>query len=404
MTAALRRRLLFWAPGAAMLLLALVWLLRPQPIPVDLAPVERGPLQVMLSEEGETRVRDVFVVSAPAPGLMRRIALEAGDHVVANETVIAQLEPTAPLFLDERAAAEARAAADAAAAALAYAQANLRRMEAERDFAQSELERLRALAARQTISQSDLDSAERRSKTASAAVAEARAAVRMRESELRQARARLLNPAQAKRAEECDCIMIYSPISGAVLRVLQKSEAVVNAGAPILEIGDRRDLEIHVALLSQEAIRVRPGQRALIERWGGPGALNGVVRRVEPYGYTKISALGVEEQRVNVILHITDPYERWRRLGHGYRVEPRIVVWESHDVLQAPLSALFREGNEWAVFVEERGRARLRTVEIGQSNDVQAQIKRGLEAGERIVLHPNERIVAGARIVDRAAD
>lgn len=399
-----QRRVIFWTPAVLVLLAVLVWLFRPQPVAVDLATVERGPLAVTISDEGEARVRDVFVVSAPIAGLMRRVELEAGDHVIANETVIARLEPAVPMFLDERSQAEARAAVEAASSARQYAQAQGRRAEAEREFAVSELQRLRGLAAQRSISQNDLAAAERRAKTAEAAVAEAQAAMRMRESEYRQARARLLNPSQARRnAQECDCVQVYSPISGSVLRVREESEGTVQAGTPIVEIGDPRSLEIQVDLLSEEAVRVRPGQRVLIEGWGGPGALNGVVRRVEPYGFTKVSALGIEEQRVNVKIDLTDPRERWRRLGHGYRVEPRIVLWESRDVPRVPVSALFRHAQRWAVFVNEGGKAQLREVRIGHQSGVYAQIVEGLEEGERIVVHPNDRIADGTRIAQRAA-
>ena len=399
MQATTQRRILLWAPLAGALLIALAWLFRPASIAVDLVTVARGPLEVTISDEGETRVRDVFVVSAPVAGLMRRVDLKAGDHVIANDTVIARLEPSVPMFLDERAAAEARANVEAAAAARKFADAQARRMQAEREFADSELRRLQALAKQQSISQNELESAERRAKTAAAAVAESQAAMRMRASEYEQARARLLNPALAKRdVGDCECILVRSPVAGSVLRVLQESEATVAAGTPILEIGNPRDLEIQVDLLSEEAVRVRPGQRVVIENWGGLGALRASVRRVEPYGYTKVSALGIEEQRVNVIIDLVEPYETWRRLGHGYRVEPRIVVWESREVLQAPLSALFRHRDEWAVFVEQNGRALLREVKIGRNSGSHAQITAGLEAGERIVLHPNERITAGSRL------
>lgn len=405
MASATRRRVIFWIPAGVLLVAALVWLFRPQAIAVDFAVVDRGPLQVTVSDEGEARVRDVFVVSAPVPGLMRRVELEAGDRVTANETVIARLEPSVPMFLDERAAAEARAAVDAADAARKFAEAQVRRVAAEREFADSELRRLRALAARQSISQNELDSAERRDKTAVAAVAEAAANIRMRESEYRQARARLLNPNQTRRvAKDCDCILVRSPISGSVLRVRLESEGIVSAGTPILEIGDPHNLEIQVDLLSEEAVSVRAGQRAFIEAWGGPASLEAVVRRVEPYGFTKVSALGVEEQRVNVRIDLTEPHERWRRLGHGYRVEPHIVLWESPDVLRVPLSALFRDHEDWAVFVEQQGRATLRKVQLGRANGTHAQIVEGLGAGERIVVHPNDRIADAVRIVARAAD
>lgn len=397
------RRILTWAPLVVLLLAALAWLFRPKPVAVDLDEVVQAALQVTISDEGEARVRDVFVVSAPVAGLMRRLELKAGDRVTPNQTVIARLEPSVPMFLDERAIAEARAGVDAANAATKFAQAQLGRAEAERDFAQSELRRLQA--SRQSISQNDLDAAERRAKTAIAAVAEAQASLRMRQSEYVQAQARLLNPTKvSKAAKDCDCVIVYSPVSGSVLRVLQESEAVVTAGTPILEIGDPANMEVQVDLLSEEAVRVRAGQRILIEGWGGWGSLAGVVRRVEPFAFTKVSALGIEEQRVNVLIDLTEPRERWRRLGHGYRVQPSIVVWETDRAIQVPQSALFRDGERWAVFAVENSIAQLRGVVVGQHNDTQVQVVSGLSPGERIVVHPNDRIEDGTRIVARSGE
>ncbi|MFO7276754.1 MAG: HlyD family efflux transporter periplasmic adaptor subunit [Pseudomonadota bacterium] len=405
MDATIRRRLTFWAPFVLALLLALAWLFRPQPVPVDLATVERGPLLVTVSDDGETRVRDVFAVSAPIAGLMRRIELEVGDPVEAQRTVIARIEPSDPAFLDPRSAAEARAARDAAAAARAYAQAQLERMLAERDFAISEYERIESLAERQVVSQNEREAAQRRARAAIAAVEEARAALRMRESELEQAKARLIAPGRSTPATEgdCNCIRVYSPVSGTVLRINSRSERVVTPGELLVEVGDPRRLEIVVDLLSEDAVRVRAGQRAIIEGWGGEEPLEGTVRRVEPFGFMRVSALGIEEQRVNVIIDITSPRERWQRLGHGYRVVPSIVLWEAQDVLLVPLSALFRQGESWAVFVAENGRAKLRTVEIGQQNGLVAEVRSGLEPGERVVLHPGDRVTDGTRITPRGS-
>jgi HlyD family secretion protein len=396
------KRLLFWVPPVLALALALAWLFRPAAVPVDLVAVGRGPLMVSVSDEGETRVRDMYVVSAPVPGRMRRIELEAGDSVVADRTVVAQIEPSDPAFLDVRSAAEARATADAASAGRTYAEAQVRRAQAELEFAQSELKRIRALAKSHTVSQNDLDSAERRAKTADAALAEAQAALRVRQSEYQVARARLMTPASRRGASGCDCVDVYSPVSGEVLRVVTESEGVVQSGTPLIEVGNPVKLEIVVDLLSADAVRVQPGQRAIIEAWGGPRPLEGEVRRVEPFGFTKVSALGIEEQRVNVVIDIKEPREQWQRLGHGYRVEPRIVLWEGRDVLKVPLSALFREGSQWAVFVEKGGRAELRPVEIGHENGLEAEVTKGLEPGELIVLHPGDRVLPGRRLENRA--
>jgi HlyD family secretion protein len=396
------KRLLFWVPLAAALAVALLWVFRPAAVAVDLVEVGRGPLAVSVSDEGETRVRDMYVVSAPVPGRMRRIELEAGDPVVADQTVVAQIEPSDPTFLDVRSAAEARAGVDAADAARTHAEAQVRRAQAELEFAQSELERIRALARSHTVSENDLDSAERRAKTADAALAEARAELKVRQSEYQVARARLMTPASRRGTSDCDCVSVYSPVSGDVLRVLTESEGVVQSGTPLVEIGDPDKLEIVVDLLSADAVRVRPGQRAIIEAWGGTRPLEGVVRRVEPFGFTKVSALGIDEQRVNVVIDIKEPRQQWARLGHGYRVEPRIVLWESRDVLKVPLSALFRQGRQWAVFVAQDRRAVLRRVEIGHENGLEAEVVSGLEAGERVVLHPADRVSPGVRLQPRS--
>lgn len=370
-----QRRVLFWLPIALVAGLALAWLFRPQPVPVDLATITTGPIQLTVSDEGETRVKDVFVVSAPLTGLMRRIGLKAGDAVVAQKTVVARIAPSDPNFLDVRSEREARAA--------------VRRAEADRDFAVAELKRYSQLAGQGVVSANDRDAAQRRAETAKAA--------------LEEARARLTAPSVTRRraGPDCDCVDVYSPVSGSVLRVLQESEAVVASGAPLLEIGNPGDLEVVVDLLSTDAVRVEPGQRVLIEAWGGGEPLNGRVRRVEPFGFTKVSALGIEEQRVNVVIDFTDPPATWSRLGHGFRVEPRIVLAEEQSVTKVPQAALFREDGKWAVFVDAGNRAELRFVELGLENGLEAEVKQGLKAGEQVVLQPGGRVVAGVGLKPR---
>ncbi|HSD73514.1 MAG TPA: HlyD family efflux transporter periplasmic adaptor subunit [Steroidobacteraceae bacterium] len=397
-----QRRLLLWLPLALALLGVLLWLFRPQPVAVDFGVVERGSMRVTVSDEGQTRVKDVFAVSAPVPGLMRRIELEPGDTVVAQSTVIARIEPTDPSFLDVRSQAEAQATVRAAEAARTYAAAEVQRATAELEFAQSELKRFRALAQRASISENDLDAAERRARIATAGLDEVKARLRVQEFELERARARLLAPGAARgKREKCDCVTVYSPVSGEVLRVLQESEAVVESGTPLIEIGDPQKLEVVVDLLSTDAVRVMPGQRVIIEAWGGEQPIEGAVRRVEPSGFTKISALGIEEQRVNVIVDFAGSPGEHARLGHGYRVEPRIVLWETAHALKVPLSALFRQGEQWAVFAEEGNRATLRIVELGQQTELEAQVIDGLKEGERVVLHPGDRVSAGSRLTER---
>jgi HlyD family secretion protein len=402
-----RNRWLLWGLLGVALVAGLVVAFRPREVPVDLVEVTRGPLVVTIDEEGETRVRDIFVLSSPVPGRSRRIEAEVGDRVVAGETVVAEIEPVDPSPLDVRSESEARAGVRAAEANLDLARSELERSEAELDFARSELERQRGLREEGATSERDLSAAERAYRTARAAVQTARAAIQARSFELDRERARLVSPTDGARkdaeAGDCPCIPLRAPVSGVVLRVQHESEGVVAAGQPLLDIGDPDDLEIIVDLLSADAVKVEPGQRVMIEEWGGDGPLAGVVRRVEPFGFTKVSALGIEEQRVNVLIDFTDPPDRWRRLGHGYRVEVRIVLAEVSDVPRVPLSALFRDGDGWAVFVDEDGRARTRRVERGLTDGRLVEVRAGLEAGTRVVRYPSDRVLDGVRIAQRRA-
>lgn len=404
MDIAQRRRLKFWVPLAAALLLTLVWLMRPAPVPVDFATAEQGPLMVTVSDEGETRVRDLVAVSAPVSGWMQRIDLEVGDRVEAGKTAIARIEPADPAFLDVRANAEVRAALEAAAAARTLAEAQRVRAEAESRFADAERLRIRALADRKLVAANAAEAADRSAETAAAALAEARAGLAIRNAEYEQVRARLrVSPASTRRPQDdCECVIVRSPVTGSVLRIVTESAGVVASGAPLIEVGDPGQLEIAVDLLSAAAVQVKKGQSVVVDAWGGEVPLEGTVKRVEPYGFTKVSALGIEEQRVNVIIDITSPREQWARLGHGYRVEPRIVLWSADAVLRVPLSALFRSGDGWAVYVEDAGRAALRAVVIGQQSGFEAEIVSGLAAGERVVLHPSDRIADGTRLNERS--
>lgn len=396
------RRMTVWGVLAVILAAALAYGFWPRSLPVDLTTVGRGPLVVTIGEEGETRVRDVFVLSAPVAGRALRIGVDAGDRVVAGETIVARIEPIDPAFLDARTVAQARADVGAAEAAMTLAGAELGEARAALNFATLELERARRLVRSDTIAQRALDQAELEFQVRSAAVATAEAAVRMRQSELIRAEAELVSPAERRTdATVCDCVPIRAPVSGSVLRVFHESEGVVEAGEALIEIGDPRDLEIVADLLSSDAVKVQAGQRVLIEDWGGDGTLDGRVRLVEPYGFTKVSALGIEEQRVNVIMDFTEPPDRWQRLGHGFRVEIRIVQWEADDVLTVPLTALFRDGTRWAVFLMQNGRAVLRHVEVGQRTGFDAEILDGLTAGDQVVLYPSDRVADGVRIVSR---
>ncbi|MEE8272502.1 MAG: HlyD family efflux transporter periplasmic adaptor subunit [Alphaproteobacteria bacterium] len=397
------RRWAWRVAGAVVVVSALAYAFRPQPVPVDTAVVARGPLVVTVDDDGETRVREVYLVSAPLPGRVLRFDGDVGDPVTAEETVLATILPTDPTFLDIRTRSELEAVVRAADAARTLAEAEVARTEAEVDYAVAEHERATRLFDRGTISAAALDRARMGARTQEAALMTARAALNVREHELATARASLIGPSaddrDVDRYSGC-CFLVRAPVSGRILRIVHESEGVVAAGAPLVEIGDPHDLEVVVDLLSSDSVRVEEGAAALIEDWGGP-SLNGRLRRIEPYAFTKVSALGIEEQRVNVIIDFVDPPELWRQLGHGYQVEARIVVWQGDDVLKSPQAALFRDGNDWAVFVLADGRASLRRIEVGHMDGRHAEVLDGLAAGDTVVLHPSDRVTDGVRAVAR---
>jgi HlyD family secretion protein len=397
------RRIVWYALLVVILAAALIYGFRPQPVPVDLAVIERGELTVTIDGDGQTRVREVYVVSAPLSGRVLRIERHVGDKVVANETLLATIQPGDPTFLDRRAQAQAEAAIKAAEAAFALAEAEQARAVAELDFARAELNRAEELAKRGNVSQRDLDRAKLELRTRSAALSTAKASVEMRRFELETARAALIQPGEESGegdGQAC-CVEVFSPVDGRILRVIHESEGVVAAGAWLVELGDPADLEVVVDLLSGDAVRVKEGVEVMIEDWGGV-TLAGRVRRVEPYAFTKISALGIEEQRVNVIIDFTDPPEKWQGLGHGYRVDAHILDWRGEDVLKLPLGALFRDGESWAVFVAEDGVARLRHIEIDHGNGREAEVLDGLTEGTSVILHPGDRISDGVRVLSRS--
>ncbi len=386
---------------AAALLLFFVYSFMPKPVPVDMAQVSLGPMQVTVSDEGYTRVHDVYVVSAPITAHLLRIEQHVGDEVVAGETLLARLLPTDPGFLDARSKSQAEATVRSAQAALTLAQAERRKAEAQVEFARADARRARQMAEKDSISKADLDRAELALKTANAALDTARAAEKVRMAELENARAVLITPGKGKASDEKGVVQLVSPISGRVLRLLQESENVVAAGTPLMELGDPAQMEIVVDLLSRDAVKVKANAEVKISGWGGDEALNGRVRRVEPFGFTKISALGIEEQRVNVIIDLTDPRETWADLGHGYRVDAAISIWQGEDILQVPTGALFRQAGEWAVFRVVDGEAVMTPVRLGRNNGQVAQILEGLSQQDIVVLHPSERIEEGVALEAR---
>jgi HlyD family secretion protein len=381
-------------------LAAAAWALWPQPVQVDVAVLARGPLEVTVEDEGVTRVRDVYTVSAPIAGKILRPPQKVGDEVVAGQSIVAVLQPSDPQFLDVRTQRVNEAAIEAAEAAVTFAEAQVAQARSQLSFMQGDLRRATELSARQAIAERTLDKAKLDVASAEAAVASAVATLEVRRQELESARARIIPPGQPSAAGSTCCIQVPAPISGRVLKVIAENEQVVQAGAPLIDIGDPGALEVTVDLLSRDAVRVDAGAPARIENWGGD-ILNAKVRRVEPAAFTKVSALGIEEQRVKTILDFTDPPQAWQRLGHGFRIIARIVVWRDDKVLQVPLGALFRHGDAWAVFRVVEGRARLTPVEIAERNLRAARVLQGIGEGDTIILYPSDRIVDGVRVARR---
>jgi HlyD family secretion protein len=370
-----------------------VW---PASMEVDVARAEQGPMQVTIDEDGETRVRHRFVVSAPVAGRVQRIELEPGDPVVRGKTILARLLPAESPLLDARSRSELTASVEAARAAVGQAQAERNRAAEALARARSTLTLQRELMKAGAISSDDLEAAETAVRTAEESQRASEFTATRAEYELQLARARLQAPQASGRSVE-----IVAPVDGVILKRLRESESVVPVGEPLLEIGDPKRIEIVADLLSTDAVRVSPGTPVLIDQWGGEHPLHGRVRRVEPSGFMKVSALGVEEQRVNVIIELEDPASAARKLGDGYRVEVRVVVWREDAVLKVPTGTLFRRGEDWAVFVIEEGRARLRMVKLGQRNQTEGQITSGLSEGQTVVLHPPDTLTDGMRVVVR---
>jgi HlyD family secretion protein len=375
---------------------------RPQPMLVEGAAVRRGPLRVTVEEEGRTRVTDRFVVSAPVAGFARRIGLEVGDAVAAGQ-VVAQLEPLRPVTLDPRSRAEAEARVEAARAAKRGAEERARAAESEASYWDGELKRVQAMVKAGDMARERLDKTVLEQQRADATRKSARAAIEQADSDLAAARAALQysSAGRGNGAESAAIVPVTSPVAGRVLKVAHESEGVVNGGEPLIELGNARSLEVEVDVLSADAVKIRPGTRVLFERWGGDGVLEGRVRSVEPVAFTKVSALGVEEQRVNVIADFVSPKEMWQSLGHKYRVEASFVLWEADSVLQAPASALFRYQDGWAVFVIEAGVARRRAVKVGHKNGLAAEILEGLKEGEQVITHPDSSIEEGKKVAPR---
>lgn len=369
----------------------LLWVFLPDPVPVETAAVTRGDLAVSVEAEGEARVREVIVISAPITGLLQRVTLHPGDAIAPGQ-LLARIGPVTPALLDSRARAVAEATAAAAAAAVELARSQLVQAEAALTFARTEANRARALFARGALSQRMLDDATLAERTSEAAVTSAKANLAVRERELESAKAMLGGDFTA--ASAC-CIDVTSPVAGRILRVVTEDEQVVQAGTAIMQVGDLRDLEIVVHVLSRDAVDIAEGAEATITGWGGPD-LAARVARVEPGATTRVSALGIEEQRVEVRLSLQAPAPP--TLGHGFRVTARITIDRADDVLRVPIAALFRAGADWSVYAVVDGKAALRIVTLGNRNDEHAEVLAGLNDGDTVILHPADSVTDGARI------
>jgi HlyD family secretion protein len=383
------------ALAALALLGAVIWAFLPQPVAVEVAEVAPRSIDVAVEEEGQARIREVFTISATTGGRLQRIDLHAGDPVVAKETVVAVISPAAPALLDARARAVAEATMAAAQSAVELAEAQVTQAEAALEFMTTEADRTRALYERSASSRRLLDTAILEQKTAQATLESARANLAVRRRELESAAA-VLGAADGTRADAC-CVELVAPVSGRVLRVLTESEQVVLPGTPLLEIGNPSNLEVVADLLSRDAVRVSEGSTAVITGWGGP-PLSAHVARIEPSARTKVSALGIDEQRVEVVLNLLGDPKDWQGLGHGFRVIARINLWRGDGVLSIPVGALFRDGSDWATYVVRDGRARLQTISLGERNDELAQVLSGVQAGDTVILHPSDRISDGIAV------
>jgi HlyD family secretion protein len=383
--------------------LAFYWAMRTKPISVDTSPLARAKLTVTVDEEGKTSIKDVYVVAAPIAGKVLRSPHHVGDAVEKDKTVVAVLQPPPPALQDVRTRAELESGAQAAAASLALAEAELAQAKSELHFAESDLTRAKTLMEKAVTTERVLQKAQIDVETRTAAVARAAANVTLRKREVESAQVRLMSPEQTyvqRIAESVCCYDVKSPETGRILKLVAESETTVQIGAPLVEIGDPTNLEITAELLSSDAVKVRAGAKAVIDSWGGP-PLAAHVTKIYPAGFTKVSALGIEEQRVKAILGFDGPAAERERLGHDFRVWARIHVFEADNVLRVPLSALFRRGEKWAVFIAENGMAKERLVTLGERNSSYAELLEGLKEGDRLILHPSDKIADGVAVTER---
>lgn len=389
-----------WTITAVIVMLALAWGLKPQPMLVETALIESGALQVTINEEGITRVKDRYVISAPVSGYVRRIDLDIGD-AVEKQQILTQLEPLRSNVLDPRNRAEAEARVAAANSALLVAQQQAEAAKVDADFSEQEFQRKQKLKEKGFISDEELHAAQTEKRRADAVLRSARFSVDVAKYDLQAANTLLqYSAAQSTEGVLREHVPIESPVNGSVLAIHRKSEGVVGAGTPLLEVGDPGALEVAVDVLSFDAVNIAPGMTVELQRWGGE-TIKGTVRVVEPVGFTKVSALGVEEQRVWVIVDLISPRENWQRLGDGYRMEATFLVWQANDVIKAPNASLFRVDNQWQVFKVVDDEVQQQPVTIGKRNGLYAQILEGLSPGDEVVIHPDSELQDGNAVTVR---
>jgi HlyD family secretion protein len=391
------RRKILIITVATIVTLGLIYGFLPKPVEVEVAPAKRGTLRVTVEEEGRTRVKDRFIVSAPVAGYLRRIELEIGDTVRKGQAV-ALLDPLRSTVLDPRSRAEAEAAVAAARASLDAAKEKARAAAADAEYARERNIRMTKLSEGGFIAKDDLEQSAAEAKKAEATRLSAEAAVTAAQADLVRAESTLRYSAAEHMPENDKTVIVAAPVSGEILKLHHESEGVVNSGDPLLDIGNPHSLEVKAEVLSADAVKIRKGTPVVFERWGGDRPLAGQVRVVEPAGFTKVSSLGVEEQRVLVITDFTSAPEIWQGLGDGYRLDASFIIWEGKDVLQVPASALFRKDGGWALFVVENNRARSRTVEVGRRNGLVAEIVNGIGERDSVITHPDDRLKEGVRL------
>lgn len=398
------KKTVLWTLVAGVIGVGIMYSFQEQPVPVDTARATIGPMEVTINADGETRIKNIFEVSAPVGGIILRSPVQVGDLVIAGETIIGVIEPNQPVFLDARSRIQAEAAVKEAEAALRLAELHIAAAESSYEYARNRFDQVEQLSERGTLTQNALEEARLTLDQARTAVVTALSERAVRQSTLDRTKAMLIEP-ESNGGESLDscCIKIMAPVDGSILNVTSASERAVLAGAPLLRIGELADLELVVDLLSSDVINISTGTTAYVERWGGDTTLMALITGIEPSAFTKTSALGITEQRVRVVLDFTSSPAKFAGLGDGFRVFIRVIEWHSDAALQIPISALFREGEDWKVFRIRNNIAETVTVEIGQRTDFSAEVLSGLLEEDIVITHPGDLVSEGVEIILRDA-